>query len=109
MGEDDITNFSAQRREHWEPCQVSDYQELAHDMSFNESKYAEKGLIEIGGLVLCRMPEEIASERNRHFSQRNQAQIEGVDSSFLRDNRDSRTGMKTLAERSTRVSFGSQR
>lgn len=107
FGVDDVTNFSKKRREQWEPCQTTEYPEFARDMTFSESKYAQNGLIEIGGLVLCRMPEEIANERNRYWREYNQRQLDGVDSKYLA-NRDSRTGMKAMASRSTRVSFGSE-
>ena len=63
-----------------------------------------KGNIEVGGLLLCRIPEEFMDQRAAHFEAQNKAQMESVDNNFLRDN-DPR--MQKFAERATKVSFGS--
>jgi hypothetical protein len=62
-----------------------------------------KGNIEVGGLLLCRIPTEFMVQRTQHFDNQNKAQMESVDNTFLRDN-DPR--MQKFSERSTKVTFG---
>jgi hypothetical protein len=63
-----------------------------------------KGNIEVGGLLLCRIPEEFMEQRAAHFDKQTRAQVESVDNSFLRQS-DAR--MPLFAEKSSKVSFGS--
>ena len=63
-----------------------------------------KGNIEVGGLLLCRIPEEFMEQRAAHYEGQNKAQMESVDNNFLRQN-DPR--MPLFAERKTEVKFGS--
>jgi hypothetical protein len=62
-----------------------------------------KGNIEVGGLILCRIPAEFMDQREEHFSRQNKAQMESVDNTYMKDN-DPR--MSKFAERSTKVTFG---
>jgi hypothetical protein len=70
----------------------------------HKSEWAEKGNVEIGGQLLCKMPYEIAEARNEHFSGMAHNQMESVDNVYLRDN-DSRMP-KQIFERKSRTSFG---
>ena len=45
-----------------------------------------KGNIEVGGLVLCRIPSEFMSQRNEHFAKINKAQMDSVDNTYMKDN-----------------------
>ena len=63
-----------------------------------------KGNIEVGGLLLCRIPEEFMTQRANYYAKQNQAQVESVDNNFLRQS-DSR--MPLFSEKSSKVSFGS--
>jgi hypothetical protein len=71
--------------------------------AINEGRF--KGGIEIGGLLLCRIPEEFLQQRMRHFDAQNKAQMESVDNAYLSEN-DRR--MQKFSERSTKVTFGSR-
>jgi hypothetical protein len=63
-----------------------------------------KGSIEMGGLLLCRIPSEFLKQKSTYYSNQNKAQMDSVDNSFMRDN-DPR--MSKFSEKSTKVTFGS--
>mgnify|MGYP003345850515 FL=1 len=101
LGNSDPSNISSKLREGYEPCKAEDYPELMLHAS-TEGRF--KGNIEVGGLLLCRIPEEFMDQRAQHFENQNRAQMESVDNNFLRQS-DAR--MPLFAEKSTKVSFGS--
>lgn len=100
LGNADASNISSKLREGYEPCKGEDYPELMLHAS-TEGRF--KGNIEVGGLLLCRIPTEFMVQRSQHFDNQNKAQMESVDNTFLRDN-DPR--MQKFSERSTKVTFG---
>lgn len=101
MGQADPSNISSKLREGYEPCKAEDYPELMMHAT-TEGRF--KGGIEVGGLLLCRIPEEFLKQREAYYANQNKAQMDSVDNSFLREN-DPR--MQKFAERSTKVTFGS--
>ena len=101
MGMADPSNISSKLREGYEPCKAEDYPELMMHATV-EGRF--KGGIEIGGLLLCRIPEEFLKQRADYYDRQNKSQIESVDNNFLREN-DPR--MPLFAERKTKVTFGS--
>ena len=101
MGAADPTNISSKLREGYEPCKAEDYPELMMHAS-TEGRF--KGNIEVGGLLLCRIPEEFMAQRARHYAQQNRAQMDSVDNNFLRE---SDPRMPLFSEKKTKVSFGS--
>jgi hypothetical protein len=101
MGTGDPSNISSKLREGYEPCKAEDYPELMMHAT-TEGRF--KGGIEVGGLLLCRIPEEFLKQRAEYYANQNKAQMESVDNNFLSEN-DRR--MPKFAERSTKVSFGS--
>jgi hypothetical protein len=102
MGQMDPTNASAKFREGWEPVKATDVPEL---MMFNDpnSNTRFKDNIEIGGLLLCKAPEEMAQQRAEYYSRQAQHQMEAVDNSFMRSN-DER--MPLFNEKRSATSFG---
>lgn len=98
-GANDPMNLSAKLREGWEPVKASDHPELKTFMSDTKDNR-----VEIGGLVLCKMPKEMVEQRNAYYNRTAKQNMEAVDQSFMRDN-DPR--MPLFRERDTRVSFGS--
>jgi len=60
MGIADPSNISSKLREGYEPCKAEDYPELMMHATV-EGRF--KGGIEIGGLLLCRIPEEFLKQR----------------------------------------------
>jgi len=101
MGMADPSNISSKLREGYEPCKAEDYPELMMHATV-EGRF--KGGIEIGGLLLCRIPEEFLKQRADYYDKQNKSQIDSVDNNFLREN-DPR--MPLFAERKTKVTFGS--
>ena len=101
MGMADPTNISSKLREGYEPCKAEDYPELMMHATV-EGRF--KGGIEIGGLLLCRIPEEFLKQRADYYDKQNKSQIDSVDNNFLREN-DPR--MPLFSERKTKVTFGS--
>ena len=101
MGTPDASNISSKLREGYEPCRAEDYPELMMHAT-TEGRF--KGGIEVGGLLLCRIPEEFLKQRAAYYEKQAQAQVESVDNNFLREN-DPR--MPLFSEKKTKVSFGS--
>ena len=101
MGTADPSNISSRLREGYEPCKSEDYPELMMHAT-TEGRF--KGGIEVGGLLLCRIPEEFLKQRAQWYETQNKAQMDSVDNNFLREN-DPR--MPLFSEKKTKVTFGS--
>jgi hypothetical protein len=100
MGVADPTNTSAKLREGWEPCKAEDHPELMLQADPN-SRF--KGNIEIGGLLLCKAPEEMMKQRDNYYLKQAASQMEAVDNNFMRSN-DQR--MPLFNEKRSTTSFG---
>lgn len=94
LGESDPTNMSSKLREGWEPVRAEDHPELAIQAN-------RQGLVEIGGLILCKMPVEMIAQREKHYRRLANDQINAVNSNFMREN-DAR--MPLFSEHKTEVS-----
>ena len=70
-----------------------------------KSDWAEKGNIEIGGQLLCKMPKEKAEARDAHFRNVASNQMESVDNVYFKD-QDSRMATKQVFERKSKTTFG---
>ena len=103
MGVADPGNISSKLREGYEPCKAEDYPELMMHAS-TEGRF--KGTIEVGGLLLCRIPSEFLVQRMKHYDEKNRMQMESVDNTFLRD-RDARSNMAMIVDKKSKVTFGS--
>jgi len=101
MGNADPSNISSKMREGYEPCKAEDYPELMMHAA-TEGRF--KGGIEIGGLLLCRIPAEFMEQRAKYYEQQNRSQVESVDNNFLREN-DPR--MPLFSDKKSKVTFGS--
>jgi hypothetical protein len=98
----DPTNASAKMREGWEPVKAADVPELM--MYSDPSSNARfKDNIEIGGLLLCKAPEEMVQQRADYYSRQASSQMEAVDNNFMRTN-DER--MPLFNEKRSTTSFG---
>lgn len=100
-GEADPRNVAAKLHEGWEPEGVENQPQLrlheSQDLRF-------RGNIEIGGLILCKMPQEFVDTRAEFFGNQTKAQMEGVDNNFMSE---SDPRMPTLASnKNSRVTFG---
>ena len=96
----DATNVSSKLREGWEPVKAVDHPEITIVTIENE-KFKDN--IVIGGLMLCKAPEELVDERNAYFAKQADAQIKSVDNNLMREN-DPR--MPLFNDRKTKVTFG---
>ena len=96
LGVLDPNNVSKRLREGWEPCKAEDYPEL--HIPGNKD-----GNVEIGGLMLCKMPKEMADARDEYYQKQARNQMESVDNHFMR-NQDAR--MPLFTERKTEVGKG---
>ena len=103
VGQADNTNASKRFREGWEPVRAEDHPEL-EIMSDYGSEWASKGGIEVGGLLLCKAPEEFVQQRQDYYSKRAQDQMAAVDNNFMREN-DPRLPL-FAPDRKTSVTFG---
>ena len=101
MGTADPSNISSKLREGYEPCKAEDYPELMMHAT-TEGRF--KGNIEVGGLLLCRIPAEFLQQRSAYYASQNKAQMESVDNNFLRE---SDPRMPLFAEKKSKVTFGS--
>jgi hypothetical protein len=101
LGQADPSNISSRLREGYEPCKAEDYPEM---MMYASVDGRFKGGIEMGGLLLCRIPSEFLDQRMKHYENQNKAQVDSVDNSFLREN-DPR--MPLFSEKRSKVTFGS--
>ena len=96
----DPRNMSAKLREGWEPVRVEEqprFQLLVDPTS------RFKDNIEIGGLLLCKTPEEFVNQRNTHYQKQAENQMESVDNTLMRQS-DSR--MPLFKERNSSTTFG---
>lgn len=100
LNQSDPRNLSAKLREGWEPVRVEEQPKLALLVDPN-SRYKDN--IEIGGLLLCKTPEEFVKQRNDHFAAQTQAQTEAVDNNLMRQ---SDPRMPLFKERKSTSSFG---
>jgi hypothetical protein len=102
LGQAEPTNVSRKMRDGWEPVKAEDHPELLIEGN------AKTGNVEIGGLMLCKMPTERAQAIADYYNNAAQANMDSVDNNFMRQ-QDPR--MATLfSERkstSTRGNFGS--
>jgi len=101
MGQADPSNISSKMREGYEPCKAEEYPELMMHAA-TEGRF--KGGIEVGGLLLCRIPQEFMEQRAKYYEQQSKSQVDSVDNNFLREN-DPR--MPLFSEKRTKVTFGS--
>tara|TARA_R100001126_G_C4851559_1_gene162285 strand:+ start:681 stop:1157 length:477 start_codon:yes stop_codon:yes gene_type:complete len=99
-GESDKTNVHMRFREGYEPVHPSEVSDL--DLPVIDSGN-HAGTVGVGGLMLCKIPEETVKERNAYFAQQTDQQMNAVDNDLMRDEH---PAMPISKERKTQVSFG---
>jgi hypothetical protein len=97
----DATNVSSKLREGWEPVKASDHPEITM-VAVEHERFKDN--IVIGGLMLCKAPNELVEERKAYYDEQSRAQIASVDNNLMREN-DPR--MPLFNERKSKVTFGS--
>ena len=100
MGQDDSKNISGKTRSGWEFVRADEYPNEDYP-SVETGKYA--GVIGVGGLVLARIPEELAKQREAYFNQMTQDRNDALENDVLKEQHPS---MPINQDRQTRVTFG---
>jgi hypothetical protein len=100
LGQADPRNISAKLREGWEPVRIEEQPKFR---MFVDPDSRFKDNIEVAGLLMCKVPEELMKQRKEYFANKNQAQMESVDSNFMRES-DAR--MPLFREKKSSTSFG---
>ena len=100
MGFDDTKNMSGKLRSGWELVRADEYPDSDFP-TLDEGRYA--GVIGVGGLVLARIPEELARQREAYFDKRTADRNEALENDVLKEQHPS---MPINQDRQTRVTFG---
>ena len=101
MEYDDRNNIHKRRREGYELVRAEDYPDFDAPV-IDEGKNA--GVIGVGGLLLARIPQEIADQRNSHYQSVKQNHMKAVYRDLMRESNAAMPKLKP--QRSTSVSFG---
>jgi len=100
MGQEDSRNMSGKLRSGWDLVRADEYPNEDYP-SVSDGKHA--GVIGVGGLVLARIPEELAKQREAYYSQMNADRNEALENDLMKEQHPS---MPINQERQTRVTFG---
>jgi hypothetical protein len=101
LGTSDPMNVSSKLREGWEPVKASEHPEIQLMNTGDKPRFPDS--IEIGGLILCKTPQEFVDQRNEYYQRQTDGQMQSVDNNFMREN-DPR--MPLFKERRSEVKFG---
>ena len=103
LGQNDARNISSKLREGWEAVRIEEQPQFRMLVD-PDSRFKDN--IEVAGLLLCKAPKELMTQRKEYFAQKNQAQMDSVDSNFMRES-DAR--MPLFREKRSSTSFGKGR
>ena len=100
LGFQDTKNVSGRIRQGYELVRSDEYPDSDYPI-VEDGKYA--GVIGVGGLVLTRVPEEVAQQRQAYYAKQSQEQVEALDNDLMKEQHSS---MPINIDRQTRVTFG---
>ena len=100
MGFQDTKNVAGRLRSGYELVRSDQYPDSDYPV-IEDGKY--KGVIGVGGLVLTRVPEEIAKSRAEYYSKQGIEQDQAFENDLLKEQHPS---MPINQDRQTRVTFG---
>ena len=100
MGFQDTKNVAGRLRSGYEMVRADEYPDSDYPI-IEDGKY--KGVIGVGGLVLTRVPEEIAQSRSEYFAKQGMDQDQAVENDLMKEQHPS---MPINQDRQTRVTFG---
>ena len=100
-GYEDNKNVIGRIRQGYELVRADEYPDFQFP---SESEGKHKGIVSVGGLLLAKVPLEIARQRDKYYSDQTQRQQEAVDNDLLKEQHPSMPISKP--ERQTRVTFG---
>lgn len=101
LNKSDARNISSKTRQGWEPVKLEE-QPKFQLLVDQDSRF--KDGIEVGGLLLCKIPQEFVDQRTAYYAGQAQAQMEAVDNNLMRQ---SDPRMPLFKERKSTTSFGS--
>ena len=101
QGFQDTTNITSRQREGYELVRAEEVENASDYPVLDEGKY--KGVIGVGGLLLAKVPIEIAKQRQEYMTKRHEQRNEAVENDLMKE-QDQR--MPINVERQSRVSFG---
>ena len=100
IGFQDTKNISARLREGYELVRADEFPDSDYPV-VDSGKYA--GVIGVGGLLLARIPEELAKQRTDYFQKLAKGQDEAVEHDLMKEQHKS---MPIDISRQSRVTFG---
>jgi hypothetical protein len=100
MGLDDTKNIMGKMRSGWELVRSDEYPE-GDFPTVKDGKHS--GVIGVGGLLLARIPEEIAKSREDYFKQQIADREQAVENDLMKEQHPT---MPINQERQSRVTFG---
>ena len=101
QGFQDTTNITSRQREGYELVRAEEVQNASDYPVIDEGRY--KGVIGVGGLLLAKVPVEIAKQRQEYMTKRHEERSEAVANDLMKE-QDNR--MPINVERQSRVTFG---
>ena len=100
LGQSDAKNVASSLREGWELVRGDEYPDSQYP-TMHEGRYA--GVIGVGGLLLARIPEEIALQIDKYYKKQTRDKEEAVENNLMKEQHPS---MRFTNESNTRVTFG---
>jgi hypothetical protein len=100
MGVDDTKNIMGKMRSGWDLVRADEYPE-GDFPSVQDGKHS--GVIGVGGLLLARIPEEIAQSREQYFKQQVADREQAVENDLMKEQHNA---MPINQDRQSRVTFG---
>ena len=100
LGFDDTKNIAGKLRSGYELVQASEFKDSDYPVVQNGK---HKGVIGVGGLLLARIPDEIAEARQKYYSEKAKERDDAVKSDLLKDQHPS---MPISYDRRSSKSFG---
>ena len=101
VGFQDIKNITGRLREGYELVRSEEVENAGDYPVVEDGKYT--GVVGVGGLLLAKVPVEIATQRQEYMANRHKQQDEAVNNDIMKE-QDQR--MPINVERQTRVTFG---
>jgi hypothetical protein len=101
LGFQDTKNIAGRLREGYELVRAEEIENASDYPVVDEGRY--KGVIGVGGLLLAKVPEEIAKQRDDYMRRQHEARNEAVENDLMKE-QDKR--MPINIERQSRVTFG---
>tara|TARA_Y100001968_G_scaffold297854_1_gene307277 strand:- start:860 stop:1318 length:459 start_codon:yes stop_codon:yes gene_type:complete len=101
QGFQDTTNITSRQREGYELVRAEEVENASDYPVLDEGRY--KGVIGVGGLLLAKVPIEIAKQRQEYMTKRHEERSEAVSNDLMKE-QDSR--MPINVDRQSRVTFG---